>query len=120
MAIMVIDDVVFPRQFDSMQDNFGRIVGQIFKLLPTREEGLDWEKPLDTLIVEIIGYSWILPDSDKLEMLVSKLRGLKSDECKSDFMLYRRMVFEACSVANDLKESLGEVNCVNEHDAEAS
>ena len=32
---------------------FIRLTNQIYKLLPSREEGVDWRKPLSTLIEEI-------------------------------------------------------------------
>lgn len=101
MALVVIDDDVFAEQAMSTKANFGRIVGQIFRLLPLREENKDYVKPLDTLLVEVSGYTWIIP-SERLTALVSKLRGLKSDECKNDFMLFRRMIFEACGIASDI------------------
>jgi hypothetical protein len=31
--------------------NISKIINQIYKLLPTREEGSDWQKPLETLII---------------------------------------------------------------------
>ena len=30
--------------------NLKRVINQVYKLLPMREEGRDWEKPLETLI----------------------------------------------------------------------
>jgi hypothetical protein len=39
----------------NIQANFNRIGNQIFKLLPMREEGKNWTKPLETLTVEVIG-----------------------------------------------------------------
>lgn len=102
MAIVVIDDDTFEAQTATMQQSFSRIVGQIFRLLPMREDGVDYIKPLDTLIVELSGYIWLIPNSEKMNMLIAKLRGLKSDECKEDFMLFRRMVFEACGLADEV------------------
>lgn len=36
------------------------LINQIYKLLPSREEGLDWEKPLETIIEEIAGMNEIM------------------------------------------------------------
>ena len=33
-------------------ENIDRIINQIFKLLPSREEGGDWQAPLQNLILE--------------------------------------------------------------------
>lgn len=109
MAFLVIDDDDFDKQTKALIHGFDRIVGQIFRLLPMREEGEDYIKPLDTLIVETSGYFWIIPDSENLMTLLAKLRGLKSEECTNDFMLFRRMVFEACGLASKVKEELGDV-----------
>ena len=37
--------------------NISKIINQIYKLLPTREEGSDWQKPLETLIIQVAGMS---------------------------------------------------------------
>lgn len=106
MALVIIDDDAFRKQDLALSSNFERIVGQIFRLLPMREEDHDYVKPLNTLIVELTGYSLLVPDDEKLLMLLGKLRGLKSEECVENFMLFRRMVFEACGIATDIKDSL--------------
>ena len=31
------------------------LINQTYKLLPNREEGADWEKPLETIIEELAG-----------------------------------------------------------------
>ena len=31
------------------------LINQIYKLLPNREEGIDWEKPLETILEELAG-----------------------------------------------------------------
>ena len=35
--------------------NLTRLINQTYKLLPMREENLDWEKKLDTIIEEFAG-----------------------------------------------------------------
>ena len=32
-----------------------RLTNQIYKLLPSREERLDWERPLTTILEELVG-----------------------------------------------------------------
>lgn len=46
-------DIEFDK--DAVIKNINRITDRIFKLLPSREEGGDWETPLKNLILEIIG-----------------------------------------------------------------
>jgi hypothetical protein len=40
---------------EAVKKNLDRITNQIFKLLPSREEGGDWETPLQNLILELTG-----------------------------------------------------------------
>lgn len=89
--------------------NLDRLVGQIFRLLPAREEGEDFLKPMDTIIVELSGLADIVDDSrlTSLLSLISKLRGLRSMGIDSDFMLYRRTILEACSLMSNLRDSFG-------------
>jgi hypothetical protein len=35
---------------ESFSTNIKRIINQLYKILPMREEGKDWQKPLETLI----------------------------------------------------------------------
>ena len=88
---------------DAVLDNLSRIGGQIFKLLPMWEEGKDWTKPLQTLIIELLGMSHLFPELTKLVSLVCKMEGLKTCSGDNDFMLYRRTVFECCGILEDVK-----------------
>jgi len=90
----------------NIQANFNRIGNQIFKLLPMREEGKNWIKPLETLTVEVIGWCSLLPDQKDLLALCAKLEGLKACGEDSDFKFYRRVIFEACSLVDKIKNEL--------------
>ena len=51
-------------EFDNqiiLQD-LNKLTNQVYKLLPTREEGSDWRKPLETINEEIAGISRLFPD----------------------------------------------------------
>jgi hypothetical protein len=61
-----------------------------------RENEEDWEKQLDTVIIEITGINEILMINDILLQLLSKLEGLKIVE--TSFELYRKTVFECISL----------------------
>lgn len=87
----------------ALKDNLYRIGNQVFKLLPMREEGKDWEKLLETLIIEIVGMSGLFPDQKTLLALSCKLEGLKKNS-EVDFFLYRRTIFECCSLIEELKK----------------
>ena len=77
-----------------------------FKLLPMYEEEQDWEKPLETLILEFLGMQGLFPDLDNLISLTYKLEGLKSLKEKADFFMYRRTIFECCSLIDKIKKQL--------------
>lgn len=88
---------------ESIIHNLKRVTNQVYKLLPSREEGLDWEKPLSTLIEEIAGMDRILVGQhDILFPLLCKLEGLFSLTTKEDFLLFRRIIFECLNLINQI------------------
>ena len=83
--------------------NLKRITNQVYKLLPSREEGADWEKPLSTLIEEIAGMDRVLIGQHVILFpLLCKLEGLFILTKEDDFFLFRRTIFECLSLINDL------------------
>lgn len=82
--------------------NLKRIGGQIFRLLPAREEGLDWQKPLETLLVELLGMANLFSDRRDMLTLVAKLEGVH--DADTDFQLFRRTIFECCNLINRLQQ----------------
>ena len=91
---------------DIIKANLYRITNQIFSLLPKREENEDWIKPLETLIIELSGMSSLLPDQEELFRLVCKLAGLLQGGEDVEFMLFRRHIFEACSIVSKLRDEI--------------
>lgn len=89
---------------EAIQKNLRRITNQIYKLLPSREEGLDWIKPLQTLIIELTGMSTLLPDQTELFSLLCKLEALKDLSEEEDFILYRKTIFECLGLLEVIKE----------------
>lgn len=88
---------------ESILNNLKRITNQVYKLLPSREEGLDWEKPLSTLIEEIAGMDRILiGQHDILFPLLCKLEGLFKLTGENDFPLFRRIIFECLNLISQL------------------
>lgn len=61
-----------------------------------KEHEEDWQKQLDTVVLEITGLNEILIFSPSLLTLLSKLEGLKVIDVP--FTLYRKTVFEAISL----------------------
>lgn len=91
---------------ESIAINLKRITNQVYKLLPSREEGMDWEKPLSTLLEEIAGMDRLLVGKhDILFPLLCKLEGLFILTQEEDFFLFRRTIFECLSLINDLTKT---------------
>ena len=88
--------------------NLNRLKNQIFHLLPSNEEGENWLKPLDTIILEIAGLSTLFPDNKKLFELLTKLEGLKAQGEQIDFQWFRRIIFECCSLAQSVEKQFQE------------
>lgn len=84
--------------------NISKIINQIYKLLPTREEGSDWQKPLETLIIQVAGMSNLLVGQHEILFpLLCKLEGLSILTEEEDFQSYRRTIFECLSLLNLLQ-----------------
>lgn len=80
-----------------------RIINQIYKLLPDREEGLEWKAPLNTIMEELAGMDRLLIDQhDLFFSLLCKLEGLFTLDAEIDFHEYRRTIFESLSIANSI------------------
>lgn len=69
-----------------------RLINQLWKLIPMRENNEDWEMHLKTVLEEISGLVHIYKDKVEGLILLSKLEGLTSSTC-NDFMIYRKTVF---------------------------
>ena len=76
----------------------------MWKLIPMRENNEDWQKQLDTVILEIIGLNEIFCSNPYFLQLLSKLEGLKIMEV--DFNTYRKTTFEAISLIQGLRHEL--------------
>lgn len=94
-------------QIEAICANLKRITNQIYKLLPLREEGGDWEKPLLTIIEEMAGMSRLLFDQhETLFLLLCKLEGLFTLTEEDDFESYRRTIFDCLGLINGIKVCL--------------
>ena len=87
--------------------NLNRIVNQIYKLLPDREEGIDWEAPLETIMVELAGMDRLLVDQhESFFPVLCKLEGLFKLDEEKDFFSYRRTIFEALNLMSTVIENV--------------
>lgn len=91
-----------------VQNDIKRIVNQIYKLLPMREEKKDWQKPLQTIIQELTGMKRLFlgQQEQSFFILLCKLEGMFELTQSIDFDLYRRTVFECLSLLNEIGSKL--------------
>lgn len=100
-------------QENTIRDNLKRIINQIYKLLPNREEGVDWIKPLETIMEELAGMSRLFCEYTNQQLfftLICKLEGLYSLSKEGDFALFRRTIFECLSLTGELQKCLVQMN----------
>lgn len=83
-----------------VEANIKRLINQLWKLIPMRENEEDWQKQLSAIIIEITGLNEIFKDKVSYLILLSKLEGLKTIE---EFSTYRKTVFETISLLNEIK-----------------
>ena len=91
---------------DAIIENINRITNQIFKLLPSREEGSDWETPLHNLILEVGGMNRLLVGQTILFSLLCKMESLLTLTEEDDFLDFRKLIFECLGLMKNLKECL--------------
>lgn len=89
---------------ETLNKSLKRIINLIYKLLPMREEGNDWEKPLETIIEELVGMNRLVIDlQPDLFPVICKLEGLFSLQDKQEMALYRRTIFECLSLLSKIE-----------------
>ena len=86
-----------------------KITNLIYKLLPNREENIDWQTPLSTIVEEFEGMSRLMTkQQENIFPLLCKLEGLHSLTGEDDFFQYRRTIFECLNLIQILKDSIEE------------
>lgn len=86
--------------------NIKRIINQVYKLLPLREQGENWQKPLQMVIEQLEGMKSIIKGQDELFFrLLCKLKGLFSLKDKTEDLIYRSVIFECLNLLTCLKDS---------------
>lgn len=89
---------------DAILVNLKRLTNQIYKLLPSREEGSDWQKPLETIMEELAGMDRLfIGQQSILFALLCKLEGLYTLIGENDFQQYRRIIFECLGLLGELR-----------------
>lgn len=97
---------------EAIRANIKRLLNQIFKLLPSREEGSDWRLPLSSIIEELAGMdSLLMVQQDKFFSLLCRLEGLLSLTEEKDFAIYRKTIFECLNILEQINKGIGGEQC---------
>lgn len=83
-----------------IRKNITRLTNQMWKLIPMRENEENWEKQLETVIIEVVGLNEIFVMCPTFLQLLSKLEGLRVKDM--NFELYRKTVFECINIIQEL------------------
>jgi hypothetical protein len=73
-----------------VKNHMKRLVNQIWKLIPMRENNEDWKYQLELVTMQLIGFQKIFEQIDIL-IPITKLEGLKHQ--KTTFRQYRSEIF---------------------------
>ena len=94
-----------------IQQRLQILINQTYKLLPEREQGSEWQKPLETIIIELQGLYNLMNHSFAIVFLTlfNKLEGLYSLTKDSDFLSYRKTIFDCLSLMNTLQKCLQKI-----------
>ena len=94
---------------DIIEKDIKRIINQIYKLLPLREEGQNWQKPLQTIIEQLAGLQRLFlgEQQEIFLILLCKLEGMNILVANQQFSLYRRVIFECLSILSEMKKNVG-------------
>lgn len=92
---------------ETIHASLKRVINQIYKLLPLREEGQDWQKPLETIFEELVGMKELICNQEELFfMILCKMKGLFSLTSEKDMYLYRRTILEVLSLLSNLDRNV--------------
>lgn len=102
--VQLITKYNFDISIENFEKNNARLVNQLWKLIPMRENNENWQKQLDTVILEVAGLGEIFNSLPQFLQLLSKLEGMRKIDLT--FEKYRRVVFECINLLGEIKYEL--------------
>lgn len=100
---MLLTKYSFLVPIEEVNKEVKRLTNQLWKLIPMREHEEDWQKQLDTVILEIAGLNEIFVSVSFIQLL-SKLEGMRVQD--TNFELYRKTIFESISLLQELNRNV--------------
>ena len=92
-------NIGFP--LEAREQDIKRLINQLWKLIPMRENDEDWKTHLRVVLEEISGLVEIYKSHPNGLPLLSKMEGLTSSVCE-DFMIYRKTVFRCIELVTQI------------------
>lgn len=92
----------FEIDFTVLEKTLNRLTNQIWKIIPMYENEEDWEKQLNTVIIEIAGLGEIFCSNPLFLQALAKLEGVLLVK-NIEFTILRKTVFETISILQELK-----------------
>ena len=89
---------------EEINNEIMRLTNQLWKLIPMRENDEDWNRQLETVIIDIAGKEEIFLHNSHFLQLLSKLEGLRIVDV--EFAIYRKTVFECINLLNEAQQLL--------------
>lgn len=91
-----------------MEKHFIRLINQIYKILPLREESGDWENQLENCLLEISGMANVFKTGQsELLLALCKLEGLRNSDIDDfSFELFRKNIFDCISLLESAKKTI--------------
>lgn len=86
-----------------LHSDFLRLMNQLWKLIPMRENGENWERQLSMVTIEIAGLGELFGNYLDFTILLSKLEGLLIEKNNVDFLDYRKTVFDSINLLKRLE-----------------
>ena len=97
--MLLITKYGFEFRAHDIEVNVRRLTNQLWKLIPMREHNENWQKQLETVLIEIAGLNELFTSPIILQLL-SKLEGLNVKE--TNFEIYRKTIFECISLVRSI------------------
>ena len=88
---------------EEIKNEIIRLTNQLWKLIPMWENNEDWNKQLETVIIDIAGKDEIFLHDSHFLQLLSKLEGIHNKE--TEFNIFRKTVFECINLINEVDKN---------------
>ncbi len=95
-------DIDFSKE--EIKNEILRLTNQLWKLIPMWENNEDWQKQLNTVIIDIAGKDEIFLHNSHFLQLLSKLEGIRVLE-EIEFNIYRKTIFECINLINEVDKN---------------